>query len=43
MARARGKGSLIISARLQRERALMQFLKNKNKYIWLQSTKKSII
>ncbi len=27
MARARGKGSLIISARLQRERALMQFLK----------------
>jgi hypothetical protein len=30
MARARGKGSLIISARSQRERALMQFLKNKN-------------
>jgi hypothetical protein len=27
LARARGKGSLIISARLQRERALMQFLK----------------
>ena len=43
MARTRGKGSLIISARLQRERALMQFFKKQKQIKWKQLTKKSII
>ena len=43
MARARRKGSLIISVRSQREHALMQFFKKQKPIIWQLSIKKSII